>query len=85
MLNWTVPVGTVVPLACTTVAVIVIGWPKNEGFGNEPSVVVVPTIGGTPVPISETDWVTSLMFKLLSVRTNDPLKLPVAVGIKSMA
>ena len=51
-LNCAVPVGVKPPLVCATVAVIVTDWPKDDGFKDEPSVVVVSTVPPVPVPLS---------------------------------
>ena len=81
-MNCTVPVGVTLPLACVTVAVNVTDWPRMDGFSDEPSVVVVPIV--VPVPLSGIVWATLLPFRVLSVTTSDPLKLPMAVGEKLM-
>ena len=43
-LNWTLPVGLVVPLAGVTVAVKVTGRPNVAGLADEATVVVVLTV-----------------------------------------
>ena len=53
-----------------------------EGFSEELSVVVVPTVPLVLVPLSEIVWATLVPFRVLSVNTSDPLRLPAVVGAK---